>query len=67
MFAESKDEVSLILFGTPDTANPLAGDGLSYENITVAQPLGPTSWDLIQYTQNDIQASNIPADCILTP
>lgn len=61
LFSESKDEVSLILFGTPDTANDLAAkDG--YQNITVARPLGPVDWDLLKYIQNDVTSSDISAD-----
>lgn len=64
MFSESKDEVALVLFGTPETNNPLA-DGRSYENITVKRFLGLADFDLLQMVQNDIQPSSISADCIL--
>jgi len=64
MFAESKDEVALILFGTDDTANELAADG-NYQNITVARTLGPVDWDLLQYVQNDVKSGTGVADCIL--
>ncbi|KAL3890820.1 hypothetical protein ACJMK2_003097 [Sinanodonta woodiana] len=63
MFAESKDEICLVLFGTPDTDNPLA-DGGSYENITIARPLGIPDFDFLQSVQNDIQASNVSGDFI---
>lgn len=65
MFSESKDEVSLVLFGTPDTDNPLA-DGDSYENVTISRPLGVVDFDFLQQVQNDIHPSNTSADCILT-
>jgi ATP-dependent DNA helicase 2 subunit 2 len=65
MFAESKDEVALILFGTENTANDLA-DGESYARITLAKPLAAPGWNLLEYVQNDIQASNHSnGDCIL--
>ena len=64
MFAESKDEVSLILVGTADTENPLA-DGECYENISIANPLGIVDFDFLQYVQNDVQPSNTSGDCIL--
>ncbi|XP_069105553.1 X-ray repair cross-complementing protein 5-like [Argopecten irradians] len=64
VFAESKDEIAVILFGTADTDNPLA-DGDSYENITILRPLGVADFDLLNIIQNDIQPSNISADCIL--
>ena len=55
----------MILFGTEGTANELS-DGESYEHITVARPLGPTDWSLLQYVQNEVQPSNTAnADCIL--
>lgn len=65
MFSESKDEVCLVLFGTPDTDNPLA-DGDSYENVTISRPLGVVDFDFLQQVQNDITPSNTSADCILT-
>ncbi len=64
MFSESKDEIALILLGTPDTANDLA-DGESYQNITVARPLGTVNWELLQFVENDVQPSNLSGDCIL--
>lgn len=64
LFAESKDEVTLILCGTQNTANALADDE-SYQNITVARPLGPVDWELLQHVQNEIQPSDTSADCIL--
>ena len=65
MFAESKDEISIVLVGTPDTDNPLA-DGTSYENITIAHPMSVADFDMLQFVQNDVQPSNISGDCILT-
>ena len=64
MFSESKDEIALILFGTPDTDNPLA-DGECYENITIAQPMDVASFELLETVQNNIQPSKVSADCIL--
>jgi ATP-dependent DNA helicase 2 subunit 2 len=67
LFAESKDEVSLILLGTEGTANELhsSEDPTAYCNITVARPLGPVDWDLLKYIENDLKPGNTPADCIL--
>lgn len=65
MFSESKDEVCLVLFGTPDSDNPLA-DGDSYENVTISRPLAVVDFDFLQQVQNDITPSNISADCILS-
>lgn len=64
MFEESKDEIALVVFGTTNTANPLA-DGDQYENITVARPLSLPDWALVQYVQKDLQPTNVSADCIL--
>ena len=64
MFAESKDEVSLILFGTAGTANHLATDD-EYQHITEARPMGPVNLDLIQYVKNEITPGPAVADCIL--
>lgn len=61
MFAESKDEVALVLFGTTNTANQLA-DGASYKNITLARELGPVNWELLEYLQRKVQVSNTEAD-----
>lgn len=63
MFAESKDEIALVLFGTPETDNQLA-DGESYENITVQRPMGLADFELLQMVQNDIQPSDTSADFI---
>ncbi|XP_023933350.1 X-ray repair cross-complementing protein 5 [Lingula anatina] len=63
IFANSKDEIALILFGTPNTANELA-DGEEYQNITLVRPLGLPDFDLLKYVQNEIQPSNISADFI---
>lgn len=56
--------MALILFGTPETANDLAGEE-GYQNITVARPLGPVDWDLLKYVHNDIKSSDVSGDCIL--
>ena len=64
MFAESKDEICIVLFGTDDTANDLAEED-DYAHITVARPVGMVDWDLLNYVNNDIQPGNSSADCIL--
>ncbi len=64
MFSDSKDEITLVLFGTPDTANDLA-DVEHYQHVTVARPLGMVDWDLLKYVENDITASTVSGDCIL--
>ncbi|KAK3726184.1 hypothetical protein RRG08_031511 [Elysia crispata] len=61
IFAESKDEVALIIFGTPGTDNPL-DDGESYQHITLLRSLGVVDFDLLQMVQSDLQPSNTPGD-----
>ena len=63
LFSESKDEVALVLLGSTDTANDLAADG-DYQNITVARPCGAVDWNILTYIQNDIQPTDLQADCI---
>ncbi|XP_006822840.1 X-ray repair cross-complementing protein 5-like, partial [Saccoglossus kowalevskii] len=63
VFADSKDEVGLVLFGTSETANDLA-EGEEYQNITVAKPLGLATISLLEYVVKDIQPSNISADFV---
>lgn len=60
MFQSSKDELALILFGTPGTANEL-WDGTSdfYRHVTVARPLSQVDWKLIDFIQNSISASTL--------
>ena len=65
MFSESKDEVALILLGSPDTDNPLAVDG-GYDNISIVRPLGPADFDLLQMVKNDVTPSDASGDCILS-
>jgi ATP-dependent DNA helicase 2 subunit 2 len=65
MFQSSKDELALVLFGTRDTANPLWDqDTGTYGHITVARPLGPVDWRLIEFVQNEISASTLQADML---
>ncbi|KAK3087491.1 hypothetical protein FSP39_006603, partial [Pinctada imbricata] len=63
MFSESKDELALVLCGSPGTDNPLA-DGQSYENITIARPMAPADFEFLQQVQTDITPSNVSADFI---
>jgi hypothetical protein len=64
MFAESKDEIALILVGTDETDNPLA-NGECYEHISIANPMGIVDFDFLQLVQNDVKASSTAGDCIL--
>ncbi|XP_070585930.1 X-ray repair cross-complementing protein 5 [Erythrolamprus reginae] len=51
VFAENKDEVSLVLFGTERTANSLAS-GDQYQHITVHRHLMLPDFDLLEDIQN---------------
>uniref|UniRef100_A0A674MD48 X-ray repair cross-complementing protein 5 n=1 Tax=Takifugu rubripes TaxID=31033 RepID=A0A674MD48_TAKRU len=64
VFAESKDELGLVLFGTDSTKNPLHQDG-QYENITVFRQLMVPDFELLEEIQNQLQPENQQADCIL--
>ena len=63
MFETSKDELSLILYGTRETANEL-WDGSSdhYRHVNVARPLSIVDWKLLEYMQNNISATNLQGD-----
>ncbi|XP_071804212.1 X-ray repair cross-complementing protein 5-like isoform X1 [Asterias amurensis] len=62
LFAESKDEVGLVLFGTEGTANHLSDDG--YKNITEARPVAPVNLDLIKHIKTDIKPGPQSADYV---
>lgn len=65
MFAESKDEIALILVGSEETDNPLA-EADTYQNIAIANPLGIVDFDFLQLVQNDVKPSTVSGDCILS-
>jgi len=56
----------LVLFGTEDTANQLAdADAVSYNNISVAFPLGTPNFDLLKFMSHSLKPGSTSADCIL--
>ncbi|KAM9305722.1 X-ray repair cross-complementing protein 5 [Gastrophryne carolinensis] len=61
VFAESKDEIAVILFGTDGTDNALA-DGDQYRNISVQRHLMLPDFELLDEIQNVIQAGSEQAD-----
>uniref|UniRef100_A0A8B9Q360 X-ray repair cross-complementing protein 5 n=1 Tax=Apteryx owenii TaxID=8824 RepID=A0A8B9Q360_APTOW len=61
VFAESKDEVAVVLFGTEGTRNDLAS-GDQYQNITVHRSLMLPDFDLLEDIQNVIQPGSEQAD-----
>ncbi|XP_010213604.1 PREDICTED: X-ray repair cross-complementing protein 5 [Tinamus guttatus] len=61
VFAESKDEVAVVLFGTDGTRNVLAS-GDQYQNITVHRSLMLPDFDLLEDIQTVIQPGSEQAD-----
>uniref|UniRef100_UPI00398F274D X-ray repair cross-complementing protein 5 isoform X1 n=2 Tax=Pristiophorus japonicus TaxID=55135 RepID=UPI00398F274D len=61
VFAESKDEIALVLLGTDGTSNPLATSD-QYQNITVHRNLMIPDFDLLEDIQSGIRASDHQAD-----
>ncbi|NXQ49922.1 XRCC5 protein, partial [Catharus fuscescens] len=61
VFAESKDEVAVVLFGTNGTCNNLASED-QYQNITVHRPLQLPDFDLLEDIQDAIKAGSEQAD-----
>ncbi|KAL6100702.1 xrcc5 [Pungitius sinensis] len=61
VFAETKDELALVLFGTDSTKNSLDQDG-QYQNITVHRPLTVPDFQLLEEIENQIHPENQQAD-----
>ncbi|NXK01538.1 XRCC5 protein, partial [Herpetotheres cachinnans] len=61
VFAESKDEVAVVLFGTDGTRNNLAS-GDQYQNITVHRSLMLPDFDLLEDIQDVIKPGSEQAD-----
>ncbi|XP_023256982.1 X-ray repair cross-complementing protein 5 [Seriola lalandi dorsalis] len=61
VFAETKDELALVLFGTDSTKNPLARDG-QYQNITVHRNIMMPDFDLLEEIENQIQPESQQVD-----
>lgn len=64
VFAETKDEVAVVLFGTDGTRNDLASRD-QYQNITVHRSLMLPDFDLLEDIQDVIKPGSEQADCIL--
>ncbi|XP_005049501.1 PREDICTED: X-ray repair cross-complementing protein 5 [Ficedula albicollis] len=61
VFAESKDEVAVVLFGTNGTSNGLASED-QYQNITVHRSLQLPDFDLLEDIQDVIKPASEQAD-----
>ena len=64
VFAETKDELALVLFGTDSTKNQLDQDD-QYQNITVHRHLMVPDFELLEEIENQIHPESQQADCIL--
>ncbi|KAM8856741.1 X-ray repair cross-complementing protein 5-like [Spinachia spinachia] len=61
VFAETKDELALVLFGTDSTKNSLDQDG-QYQNITVHRPLMVPDFQLLEEIATQIHPQSQRAD-----
>uniref|UniRef100_A0A3B5KUV4 X-ray repair cross-complementing protein 5 n=1 Tax=Xiphophorus couchianus TaxID=32473 RepID=A0A3B5KUV4_9TELE len=61
VFAETKDELALVLFGTDSTKNSLDQDG-QYQNITVHRHLMVPDFELLEEIEHQIHPENQQAD-----
>ncbi|XP_044074035.1 X-ray repair cross-complementing protein 5 isoform X2 [Siniperca chuatsi] len=61
VFAETKDELALVLFGTDSTKNSLDQDG-QYQNITVHRHLMVPDFELLEEIENQIHPESQQAD-----
>uniref|UniRef100_A0A2S2PJQ8 X-ray repair cross-complementing protein 5 n=1 Tax=Schizaphis graminum TaxID=13262 RepID=A0A2S2PJQ8_SCHGA len=66
IFAESKDYLSLILFGSSRTKNHLSSSGCCYHNIEIVTSLGVVTWDLIKHINSLSSADITPSDWLNT-
>ena len=65
VFAETKDELGLVLFGTDSTDNQLDHDG-QYQNITVHRKLMIPDFELLEEIEHQIHPQSQQADCIFS-
>ncbi|XP_072541137.1 X-ray repair cross-complementing protein 5 [Salminus brasiliensis] len=61
VFAENKDELAVVLFGTDNTKNPLAQDG-QYQNISIHRHLMLPDFILLEEIANELQPGSQHAD-----
>ncbi|XP_074550578.1 X-ray repair cross-complementing protein 5-like [Halichoeres trimaculatus] len=61
VFAETKDELALVLFGTDATNNPLEQDD-QYQNITIHRKLMMPDFELLEEIESQIHPENSQAD-----
>ncbi|TSK92940.1 X-ray repair cross-complementing protein 5 [Bagarius yarrelli] len=61
VFAENKNELGLVLFGTDDTKNPLAQDD-QYQNICIHRHLMMADFELLEEIEHHLQPGGQHAD-----
>ncbi|XP_047671352.1 X-ray repair cross-complementing protein 5 isoform X1 [Tachysurus fulvidraco] len=61
VFAESKNELGIVLFGTEDTKNPLAQDD-QYQNICIHRHLMMADFELLEDIEHNLQPGGQNAD-----
>lgn len=61
VFAENKDELALVLFGTDNTKNPLAQDG-QYQNISIHRHLMMPDFNLLEEIANELHPGSQHVD-----
>ncbi|TKS67313.1 X-ray repair cross-complementing protein 5 [Collichthys lucidus] len=61
VFAETKDELALVLFGTDSTKNPLDQNG-QYQNITVHRNLMVPDFELLEEIENQVHPESQQSD-----
>ncbi|XP_062861614.1 X-ray repair cross-complementing protein 5 isoform X2 [Trichomycterus rosablanca] len=61
VFAETKDELGLVLFGTDDTKNPLAQDD-QYQNIFIRRHLMMPDFELLEEIEHQLKPGGQHAD-----
>ena len=64
LFGGCKDEIGMVLFGTPNTDNDLALSVGGYDNISVVWAIATPTLDLLKFIRGQIQIGDNPADCI---
>ncbi|XP_068705465.1 X-ray repair cross-complementing protein 5-like [Montipora foliosa] len=64
MFANTKDEFGLILFGTEETSNRLNDKEGGYENISVVRHLALPDLEMLRFVHSQITPGNVETDFI---
>lgn len=64
LFGGCKDEIGMVLFGTPNTDNDLALSEGGYDNISVVWAIATPTLDLLKFIRGQIQIGDNPADFI---